>query len=374
MSKHIYADNAATTQLSHKAYDIMSRYLLMDYGNASQLYSFARSPQKAIKEARTIIASCIGALPEEIYFTSCGTESNNWVVNGAIQQNMPIITSCIEHHAILKPCEYAQSIGHPVSYLTVDELGLVHSDALCRELENKRELVSIIFANNEIGTIQSVQELVNISHSKDAIFHTDAIQAVGHVPINVKELGVDMLSASAHKFNGPKGIGFLYIKKGLKWPSFIMGGVQELGNRAGTENVASIIAMAIALKENVDIMQNNKQHLMHLEETLLKTLLLNGVDFKRNGAIDHVPGNISLSFCNKEGEMLLHRLDLLGISVSTGSACDSQNTKTSHVLKAIGLDEKYTKGTIRISFGRYNVVEDAFEIADKIASILAKSI
>lgn len=370
MSKHIYADNAATTPLSRNAYDAMSRYLLTDYGNASQPYSFARSPKKALKEARAIIADCIGALPEEIYFTSCGTESDNWVIHGAIRQNMPVVTTPIEHHAILHPCEYVASMGHPVKYLPVDPTGRVAIKDLDSSLTAPPHLVSIMFANNEIGTIEPIQELVSVAHSKGAFFHTDAVQAVGHIPIHVKSLGVDMLSASAHKFNGPKGVGFLYIKKGIEWPAFLMGGAQEHGNRAGTENVASILGMAVALKENTEALIQNQQHLTYLEKALLQKLSLANIDFLRNGASCHIPGNMSLSFKGMSGETLLHRLDLLGISVSTGSACDSKNTQISHVLKAIGLKTEYAKGTIRISLSKENTEEDICKIADALVRII----
>lgn len=370
MNKHIYADNAATTLLSRRAFDAMTPYLLTDYGNASQPYSFARSPKKALKEARAIIADCIGALPEEIYFTSCGTESDNWVILGAIHQNMPIITTPIEHHAILHPCMYAANIGHPVKYLPVDNTGMVHIKDLDSNLTETNHLVSIMFANNEIGTIEPIQELVSIAHNKGAFFHTDAVQAVGHIPIHVKSLGIDMLSASAHKFNGPKGVGFLYIKKGIQWPSLLMGGTQERGCRAGTENIASIIGMAIALKENIDALSQNQQHLVHLERALLQKLISANIDFQRNGADYHIPGNMNLSFKGKSGETLLHRLDLYGISVSTGSACDSQNTQISHVLKAINLKTEYAKGTIRISLSKDNTEEDIFKIADALEKII----
>ncbi len=370
MIKRIYADNAATTALSKNAYNAMIAYLLEDYGNASQLYSFARNPKKALKEARATIADCIGAIPEEIFFTSCGTESDNWVIYGAASQKMSIVTSSIEHHAVLRPCEYFSEQGINVKFIPVDSKGIVNCSILNNEIERNNTLVSVMFANNEIGSIQSIKEIAEISHSKGCLFHTDAVQAVGHVPINVKDLGIDMLSASAHKFNGPKGIGFLYIRKGFNLPSLIMGGSQELGHRAGTENVASIVGMAVALQENVSQIKENASYLYNLENLLLSELSQSGIDFIRNGAIEHISGNISLSFPNFSGETLLHRLDLQGISVSTGSACDSQDIQISHVLKAIGLEEKTAKGTIRISLGKDNTVDDAIIIAKKIRHII----
>lgn len=370
MSKHVYADNAATTPLSRKAFEAMTPYLLTDYGNASQPYSFARSPKKALKEARAIIADCIGALPEEIYFTSGGTESDNWVIQGAIRRNMSIITTPVEHHAILHPCKYAASIGHSVKYLPVDKTGTIHEKDLDNNLMEAHQLVSVMFANNEIGTIEPIQELVTVAHNKGALFHTDAVQAVGHLPIHVKSLGVDMLSASAHKFNGPKGVGFLYIKQGIEWPSLLLGGAQEQNYRAGTENIASIIGMAVALRENTDTLVQNQHHMTDLEKSLLQKLSAANIDFKRNGADHHLCGNMSLSFKGMNGEALLHRLDLSGISVSTGSACDSKNTRISHVLQAIGLEPEYAKGTIRISLSKENTEEDICKIAEALGRIV----
>ena len=238
MKEYVYADNAATTRLSNKAFECMLPYLQNEYGNASQLYSFARSPKKALKEARQVIATCIGAQPSEIYFTSCGTESDNWVINGAVQQHLPIVTSSIEHHAILRPCESAKRCGCSVSLLPVTKEGIVLSSSVKEVVHSSCGLLSVMYANNEIGTIQPIRELATIAHENGWLMHTDAVQAIGHTRINVRELGVDMLSASAHKFNGPKGIGFLYIKEGVNWPALIKGGTQENGLRAGTENVA----------------------------------------------------------------------------------------------------------------------------------------
>ena len=231
-------------------------------------------------------------------------------------------------------------------------------------------MVSVMFANNEIGTIQPIKELCDVAHQHKALFHTDAVQAVGHVPVDVRELGVDMLSASAHKFNGPKGIGFLYVREGTQVLPFMDGGAQENGLRAGTENIASIVGMGLALKENCAEMEKNRTHLLRLETVLMDALNSYQLKFIRNGAENHVPGNMSLSFEGESGERLLHRLDLMGICVSTGSACDSKNTQVSHVLQAIRLDETYAKGTIRISFGKYNCDEDAYRIAEALNKII----
>ena len=370
MKEYVYADNAATTRLSNKAFESMLPYLQNEYGNASQLYSFARLPKKALKEARQVIANCIGAQPSEIFFTSCGTESDNWVINGAVQQHLPIVTSSIEHHAILRPCESAKRCGCSVSLLPVTKEGIVLSSSVKEVVHSSCGLLSVMYANNEIGTIQPIKELATIAHENGWLMHTDAVQAIGHTRINVRELGVDMLSASAHKFNGPKGIGFLYIKEGVNWPALIKGGTQENGLRAGTENVASIVGVATALEENVISICENESHLAHLEEILISNLSRSGIAFYRNGAENHIKGNVSLSFPNRSGESIMHRLDLKGICVSTGSACDSKETQISHVLKAIGLEEMLAKGTIRISLSKYNTEHDMMKIVQVLVGIL----
>ena len=370
MKEYVYADNAATTRLSNKAFESMLPYLQNEYGNASQLYSFARLPKKALKEARQVIANCIGAQPGEIFFTSCGTESDNWVINGAVQQHLPIVTSSIEHHAILRPCESAKRCGCSVSLLPVTKEGIVLSSSVKEVVHSSCGLLSVMYANNEIGTIQPIKELATIAHENGWLMHTDAVQAIGHTRINVRELGVDMLSASAHKFNGPKGIGFLYIKEGVNWPALIKGGTQENGLRAGTENVASIVGMATALEENVISICENESYLAHLEEILISNLSRSGIAFYRNGAENHIKGNVSLSFPNRSGESIMHRLDLKGICVSTGSACDSKDTQISHVLKAIGLEVMLAKGTIRISLSKYNTEQDMIKIVQVLVGIL----
>ncbi len=377
MNGFIYADNAATTKLDIDAFEAMKPFLLDDYGNASQPYFFSKKPRMAIKQARNEIAECIGADPDEIYFTSGGSESDNW----AIKRFSPrtdikhIITTPIEHHAVLNSVKSeSRNDNVDVNYLDVDKHGLVDSCSLERILSRPRlavascesTLVSVMLANNEIGTIQPIQELTKIASKYNVSFHTDAVQAVGHIPINVKELGVTMLSASAHKFNGPKGIGFLYAKGGLE--SLIDGGSQERGHRAGTENVAAIVGMATALKKNCDNMKQNIEHIRHLERHLLDRLTSLRLDYIRNGS-NQLPGNISLSFADSDGEMVLHRLDLKKICISTGSACDGENTQVSHVIKAIGVPEKYAKGTIRISLGRSNTIGDVDAIVDALASI-----
>jgi len=372
--KHlIYADNAATTQMDVDAFEAMKPYLLQEYGNASQPYSFARQPKKAIQEAREIIASCIGALPEEIYFTSGGTESDNWAIKGTAFRNYDhraTITSAFEHHAVLHACESIERLGCPVAYMWPDSTGLVSPEILARYITDETMLVSVMYANNEIGSIQPIKDLCEVAHAHGALFHTDAVQAVGHVAIDVNDLGVDMLSASAHKFNGAKGVGFLYVRKGTKLLPFTDGGAQEHGLRAGTENVAGIVSMAVALKKNIDDLENNQRHLFELETMLFQALNESGISYVRNGGDYTLPGVISLSFDGKDGEAILHRMDLMGISISTGSACDSKNTEISHVLKAIRIPENLAKGTIRISLGKYNSFEEVIEIASALKRIL----
>ena len=372
MKQFIYADNAATTKLDIDAFEAMKPFLLDEYGNASQPYSFARKPKQALKEARAIIARCINAEPEEIFFTSGGTESDNWAIKGvafADAEKHTIITSQIEHHAILRACEDVEKLGCPVIYLPVTKKGVVTPEVLNSAITSNTRLISIMYANNEIGTIEPIKELCEIAHRNGALFHTDAVQAVGHIEIDVKELGVDILSASAHKFNGPKGIGFLYIKKGTPINSYASGGAQEFGMRAGTENVASIVGMAVALKKNCERIHESTRHLLTCETLLIEKLNNAGIDFVRNGSDNHIPGNISLSFKSADGETLLHRLDLMGICVSTGAACDSVNTIVSHVLDAIGTEEEYAEGTIRISLSSINTIIEVNTIGDSLLKI-----
>ncbi len=382
MKQFIYADNAATTRLDSDAYEAMKTFFQKEYANVSQPYSFAKMSKRALKDARKTIAECINASPEEIFFTSGGTESDNWAIKGfGLPKDIKrIITTEIEHHAILNACDDMEKFGlASVKYLPVDNYGVISGEDLENALYNgdpvascETTLVSVMLSNNEIGTIQDIKQLAHITHRHGSIFHTDAVQSVGHIPIDVRELGIDMMSASAHKFNGPKGIGFLYVKKGTLLSSLISGGKQELGLRAGTENVAAIIGMAVALKNNTYSLNTNIEHIRMLENILIQKLDAAGIRYRRNG-INHVPGNLSLSFPGYDGEMLLHRLDLMGICVSTGAACDSVKTQISHVLRAINLDKTYAIGTIRVSLGRDNTEEDVLKIAESLGEIIKVS-
>lgn len=369
----IYADNAATTKLDPAAFESMKPYLLEEYANVSQPYSFSRKPRKALEEARATIADCIHAKPNEIFFTSGGTESNNWVIKGSALSDSShrlTVTSAFEHHALLRSCSAIERIGYPVAYLQPSPDGQITTEELERCLSRQTRLVSIMFANNELGSIQSIAALCEKAHAHGALFHTDAVQAVGHVEIDVQKLGVDFLSASAHKFNGPKGIGFLYIREGTPLSPYADGGAQEGGYRAGTENVAGIIGMATALRENCNNLNAIQQHLRLLERILLSKLHEGGVSFFRNGGTNTLPGLMSLSFPGFSGEMILHRMDLMGICISTGSACNSKSVEISHVLRAVGLDEELAHGTVRISFGKNNTSEDANTIADALIRIV----
>lgn len=381
MKKIIYADNAATTPLSPIAFEAMKPFLLSYFGNPSQPYSLSRPCKLALKKAREDIAEYIHADPNEIYFTSGGTESDNWAIKGSVLLNGnrgTIITSSIEHHAVLCSCRAMESHGHSVTYLPVSQDGTVNLQNLQSALTSKTGLVSIMLANNEIGTIEPIELLAKAAHDNGALFHTDAVQAIGHIPVDVKVLDVDFLSASAHKFGGPKGIGFLYIKKGTGIGSFMDGGAQEKGIRAGTENVASIVGMAAALKERCSHIEQSML-LYDKENELLNELqkkgLTVGEDFLWNGNHDilrHLPGIISLSFRGRDGEMILHRLDLKGIIISTGAACDSHRIQVSHVIDAIGVPKEYAKGTIRISLAQ-NIADDELKaIAKALVAIVTE--
>lgn len=379
MRKHIYADNAATTKLDIEAFEAMKPFLLDEYGNASQSYFFSKAPKTALKQARETIAECINAEPEQIIFTSGGTESDNWAikcVGKTASHKRVVVTSSIEHHAIINACKQI-SDSAAITYLNVDRYGLVNPDDLRKALDYSDrsdcscmvKLASVMLANNEIGTVEPIQELAQIAHEQGALFHTDAVQAVGHIPIDVKALGIDLMSASAHKFNGPKGIGFLYDRGKNLFP-FHNGGSQENGRRAGTENIASIVGMAVALQKNCAELEKNTAHVSQLENYFIYLIEKSGLSFIRNGSSTHLPGTINLSFKDADGEMIMHRLDLMGISISTGSACDSVNTQVSHVIQAIGVPKEYSKGTIRITLGKNNSKEDVETIVSALKKIL----
>ncbi len=372
---YIYADNAATTKMDIEVFEAMKPYLLNEYGNPSSLYSFARNSKSALQNSREVIAKCIGAKPNEIFFTSGGTESDNWAIKGVISYaatKKQILTSQIEHHAIINTCKFMGCNDYPVAYLPVDKTGIMLPSTLEKYISTETALVSVIFANNEIGTIEPIKQLCEIAHKNNVLFHTDAVQAVGHIDIDVDDLDVDLLSASAHKFNGPKGIGFLYIKEGSNIIPYINGGIQENKQRAGTENVASIVGMATALDNNCNKIKENQIYLNELSDLFFNQLNNTNIDFIVNGSKNKLPGLISISIKNFSGEMLLHRLDLEGIAISTGSACNSKSTEISHVIKAIEVPYNYSEGTIRISFGKYNTKEEVLQIVRVLNAVCSR--
>lgn len=332
-------------------------------------------------ESREKIAACINAEPHEIFFTSGGTESNNWAIKNhvlAYLNDRPnMIISPIEHKSVLNSCYDMKLFCEcRIIKLPVDEKGFVNPEDLWKKMTRHRQIISIMLANNEIGTIQPIKELAEVAHIRGKVFHADAVQAVGHIPIDVKDLEVDMLSASAHKFNGPKGIGFLYAtSKNMSLFPYISGGSQELHQRGGTENVPAIAAMALALEKNCREMKKNSEKVSACSKILLDCLKKNKIDFILNGdEKKRLPGSLSLSFKNFDGETLMHRLDLKNICVSTGSACNSKNIIISHVLTAIKVPTEYVKGTIRITFGKENTLEDAKNIGETLVKILKNDV
>ena len=375
MSRLIYADNAATTQMDSVAFEAMKPFLTGEYGNASQPYSFSRRPKKALQDARETIAACIGAAPEEIFFTSGGTESDNWAIKGSAFLNtrkQATVTSAFEHHAVLHTCEYLEKRGYEVTYLDVDENGLVDPNAVEAAIRPDTILISIMFANNEIGTIQPIREIGTIAREHGVLFHTDAVQAFAQVPINVDEYNIDMLSASGHKLNGPKGIGFLYIRKGVKIRSFIHGGAQERKRRAGTENVPGIVGLgkavelaAATMAERAEKETKLRDYMIGRIENEIPYCRLNGDRKKR------LPNNINFSFRFIEGEGMLISLDLKGICASSGSACTSGSLDPSHVLLAIGLPHEIAHGSLRMTLGADTTREDIDYTVDCLKKIVA---
>ena len=361
--KRIYADHAATTPLSEAAWVAMTPFLREEFGNPSSLHAWARKPREAVAAARATIAACIGAEPEEIYFTSGGTEADNWVVKGSAGG---LMVSSYEHHAVLNAVMREAEKGRSVCYCKPKMEGSVWPEKMTAAWREGVKIVSVMAANNEIGSRNALGALARHAHAKGALFHTDAVQAVGHVPVNVKEDEIDFLSASAHKFNGPKGVGFLYVRKGLALESLLNGGQQESGLRAGTENVAAIVGMAAALKDNCDRMEQAADYLDDLKEELEDGLVRLSRDVYFPGARlgFQLPGFVCASFPGRSAEAIVHILDLKGVAISAGAACDSRNTQVSHVLKAIHLPREYAEGTVRISLGVENTEEDMGEILE----------
>lgn len=373
----IYADNAATTQISELAFEKMLPFLREKYGNASSQYSLGVHAKRAIEHARKQAAVAIGAKENDITFTSGGSEANSWVLQGvaAYFKDEPIhmITSAIEHHSILNVCRTLETRGVAITYLPVNRNGQIDCETLKTAIRSNTKLVSIMFANNEIGTLQPIIEIGAYLSEKNILLHTDAVQAVGHIPLDVNKLRVDFLSASAHKFNGAKGTGFLYKRENLKIPSLIFGGGQEYGERGGTENVAGIVALGYALEENVTEMPSVNERLATLVRSTINGLQKAIPDIQiNNDKANRLAGTVNITFPHASGESMMHMLDLKGICVSTSSACNSGKDEPSHVLLALGLSEKQAKSSIRISYGKYNTIDEVEKIVRTIADAYTK--
>ncbi len=373
----IYLDNAATTRTSPKVVEAMMPYFSQYYGNPSSVYSFSNFSKDAVKEAREKVAKAIGARPEEIYFTAGGTESDNWALIATAEayanKGRHLITSKIEHHAVLHSCQYLEKRGFEVTYLDVDENGVIDVNQLKQAIRPDTILISIMFANNEIGTIEPIEEIGKIAKEKGILFHTDAVQAFGHVPIQVDEMNISMLSASGHKINGPKGIGFLYIRKGVQTRSFLHGGAQERKRRAGTENVPGIVGMGAAAELAVKTMEERAEKETALRDYLMKRVLEEVPYVRVNGhRTKRLPNNVNLAFQFIEGESLLIMLDMAGICGSSGSACTSGSLDPSHVLLAIGLPHEIAHGSLRLTLSEENTKEEMDYTVEAIKEIVQK--
>jgi len=365
----IYVDHAATTYVKPEVFEQMKPYFTEYFGNPSSIYTLGRESKKAIENARATIAECLGAQPAEIYFTGSGTEADNWAIKGVAYANRKkgrhLITSAIEHHAVLHAFDFLKKEGFEVTYLPVDEKGFVNPKDLAEAIRPDTTLVSIMLANNEIGTIQPIKELAAIAKEKGVIFHTDAVQAMGNIDVKVNDLNVDLLSLSAHKFYGPKGAGALYVRKGVRIDSFVHGGAQERNKRAGTENVAGIVGMAAALKLAYENLDEYNKHLRRLSDRLINSVMERIPYVILNGDRENrLPGNVNFSFRFIEGESLLLMLDMKGIQASSGSACTSGSLDPSHVLLAIGLPHEIAHGSLRITFGEKNTEAEVDYIVD----------
>lgn len=377
MSQIIYLDNAATTKVAPEVVDAMIPYFGQFYGNPSSVYSLAQESKNAVIQAREIIADSLGAKANEIYFTAGGSESDNWAMKATAEayagKGKHIITSKIEHHAVLHTCEYLEKNGYEVSYIGVDENGVLKLDELKAAIRPDTILISVMFANNEIGTIQPIKEIGAIAKEHGILFHTDAVQAYGHLPIDVDEYHIDMLSASGHKLNGPKGIGFLYIRKGLKLRSFVHGGAQERARRAGTENVPGIVGFGVAVSKAMATLPKRSAYEKGLRDYLIAQIEAKVPYCRLNGhRTERLNNNVNFSFRFIEGESLLIMLDMKGICASSGSACTSGSLDPSHVLLAIGLPHEIAHGSLRLTISDETTKEEIDFTVDAIAEIVAK--
>lgn len=376
MQRFVYADNAGTTALSKTALDAMMPYLTEFYGNPSSIYSIGRKSKTAIENSRLKIATAIGAKTEEIYFTGGGSEADNWAIRSVAEKlskkGRHIISTVIEHHAVLHTLRALEKQGYEVTYLPVNALGQISLDDLKNAIRDDTILITIIMANNEIGTILPIAEISKIAKERGILFHTDAVQAVGHIPIDVSELGVDLLSLAAHKFRGPKGVGALFVKKGIFLPALLTGGGQEKGRRAGTENVAGIVGMAAALEEAAANMDENVKKVTAMRDRLIEGLLKIPFSQLTGDPVNRLPGTASFVFECIEGESLVLALDSKGICASSGSACSSASLDPSHVLLAIGLKHEVAHGSLRLTINEDNTDEDIDYILAELPTIIAR--
>ena len=376
--RKVYLDNAATTALSPKVLEQMMPYLTAIYGNPSSPHSFGQEARKGVEHARDQVAKALNALPEEIIFTGCGTESDNTVVFGVAERYAKkgnhIITTNVEHHAILHTCEALEKRGIEVTYLPVDENGMVTAEQVANAITDKTILVSIMFANNEVGTIMPIAEIGKVCRERGVLFHTDAVQAVGHMPIDVKAMNIDMLSLSAHKFHGPKGVGALYMKKGVRLPAYVMGGAQERNRRAGTENVAGIVGLGAAIELATENLAESAARMTKLRDKLIAGIAARIPEVKLNGHPTlRLPNNVNYSIKYIEGESILLMLDMNGIAASSGSACTSGSLDPSHVLLALGLTHEVAHGSVRLTLSDETTEEDidyVLEVLPKVAERL----
>lgn len=372
-----YFDNAATTKVKEEVLEEMFPYFLEQYGNPSSMYFLGREAKRALEKARKRVSDLINCKPQEIYFTSCGSESDNTAIKGIAYKNKEkgkhIITSKIEHPAVLHTCQALEKDGFKVTYLNVDKFGFIDLEELENSIKKDTILISIMFANNEIGTIEQVEEISKIAKNHNIIFHTDAVQACGNIDIDVEKLGIDMLSLSGHKLNAPKGVGALYVKEGIEFQKFMDGGHQEKNKRGGTENVAEIVGLGKASELAKNNLKKHQEHLKTLRDYYIKNIEERLPDAKLNGPRENrLPGNANFSFPGINGEELLIHLDERGICASAGSACTTGTTNPSHVLVAIGLDKSLSKGALRVSFGDENTLEDVDFLVDSLVEIINK--
>ncbi|MCH5262896.1 MAG: cysteine desulfurase NifS [Lachnospiraceae bacterium] len=373
----IYLDHAATTKTAPEVVEAMLPYFTEYYGNAGSIYRLGTESKKAVIRAKETIAATLHVQPNEIYFTSGGTESDNWAIKATYEacrdKGNHIITTKIEHHAVLHTCEYLEKQGAEITYLDVDEDGLLDTEQLKKAIRPDTILISVMYANNEIGTLQPIKEIGEIAASHGILFHTDAVQVYGQLPIDAEDCHIDMLSASGHKFNGPKGIGFLYIKRNIKMRSFMHGGQQERGRRAGTENVAGIVGLEAAVKRAYRIMEEKTKMETELRDYLIGRILQEIPDTRLNGhPVKRLPGNVNVSFAAVEGESVLIMLDMQGICASSGSACTTGALDPSHVLLALGVSSELARGSLRLTLGEDNTREEMDIVVEELKQIVGR--